>query len=178
VHRSIVHNPDGRRQAANSNQAPFAAITAASGAKKYQGCVLTFLEPHIWDREAPKTPATDGFMRARLDQALARCRNPDRTWRKLICFSKLAAKQPRYIYLGTYELATEDNGDLMVGELPPMEPDSNQGKYIVKTLMAKGLSREESLEWIDDPKNWRSTPLSFVEFDCELFAMLKTMEGH
>jgi hypothetical protein len=181
IHQAIVANPDGRRQAANSNQAPFAVIAkGGKGAPKYQDYVLAFLDPAVWDREAPASPGEDGFMRGRAVLTPKRCRDPRNggSWRKLICFVK--KEDTRYSYLGTYEIVTEQpNGDQMIGEFdfPPIDPESVAGKTVLKALtQQKHYSPVEALEWLDDPANWRSTPIRFVDFDCELYCNIKAME--
>jgi hypothetical protein len=188
IHQAIVSNPDGARQAANSHQSPFAVVSVGgTGAEKYQDMVLAFLDPTVWDRGAPVAPGEDGDMRARPEQTRKRCRRADGSWRKLICCRRL--KEARYIYLGTYEIETEfgdqcigeydeDTFDDMLAEIDPEKgSDKYAGKKIIKALKSNhDMSHEESLEWLNSPKNWRLTPIRFVGFDCELFSHIVAME--
>lgn len=180
IHQALVDNPDGRRQAANSHQAPFAVIAkGGNGAEQHQDKVLVFLEPHAWDMKAPTEPGQDGFMRARPEKTERMCRNKKGKWRQLYCFAKQAQKVPCYTYLGTYEIATDIDGSQLVGEFDdfvPYEPTSSAGKQLIRCLERKGCSNQEALEWLQDPQNWRSTHIQFVDFDCDLFLAIKAMQ--
>ena len=113
IHQAIVDRPDGRKQAANSNHAPFSVIAkGGKGAKQYQDQVLCFLDPCVWDVNAPTLAGQDGFMRARPKITAERCLTSSGKWRPLICFAK---NKGRYSYLGTYEIATDVDGSQMIG---------------------------------------------------------------
>lgn len=182
IHQSLVEHPDGRRQAANSNQAPFAPIAAGGkGAKKYQCSTLCFLD-RVWDFRAPCSPGEDGHMRARPSLTAQRCLDANGKWRSLICFLKEEnnKKNTRYYYLGTYKIALDEvDGSQMIGEFDefvPYEPTSPAGRQVFRALKKEGKTNEEALDWLQNPSKWRSTIIEYIDFDSTLFETLKRME--
>jgi len=95
--------------------------------------------------KAPTTPQQDGFMRARPESTATRCLGKSGKWRPLICFVK---KQTRYLYLWTYEIATDFDGSQLIGEFDdfvPYEPTSVAGKHVIRTVLKEGTPKEEAL---------------------------------